>query len=88
MWLLNYGVVHLTKFVMVRKSVDEDSVSSPFKGYSNLLASVFVFALYSGLVLTDSETMLILKFTGIITGGALLAYLLYNRLLLRLVIKR
>lgn len=87
LWLLNYGAVHLAMFVLKVKTGGRGILSLPLKYYGNLMASLFICALYCGLVLTDHETVLILKFTGIISGGALLLYLFYQAIILRLMTK-
>lgn len=74
LWLLNYGVIHLSIFVFYKQSEGESLKSTPIKRYFNLIASIIIIGLYCGLILTDHERVLILKFNGIIVGSALLLF--------------
>lgn len=78
LWFLNYGVVHFALFTMSRKSGEAERKSLSCMHYLNLIYSIIICVLYFGLVLTDDEAVLILRFTGIMMGGALLLYF-FNR---------
>jgi len=82
-WLLSYGAIHLAMFVLNGKKREEGIKIIAIKRYVNLIASLLICSIYCGLVLTDHESMLILKFTGTIACGALLLYLFFRSIIVK-----
>jgi hypothetical protein len=84
LWLLNYGVVHFALYRMSRIPGERETRSLPLMPYFSLVYSLFIYVLYFGLVLTDHEAVSILRFTGTMMGGALLSYIFYRGIYMKL----